>query len=54
MEFFVYPDKITRLLQAFNKQSQSAVRVNEDLTDWFDTRGATGLCAITSTVQDPS
>ena len=37
MKFFGYPDKITRLLQALYKQSQSTVRVNGDLTDWFAT-----------------
>ena len=37
MAFFGYPTKIIRLLQALYKQSQSAVRVNGELTDWFTT-----------------
>ena len=37
MKYFGYPDKITRLLQASYKQSQSAVRVYGDLTEWFAT-----------------
>ena len=37
MAFFGYPAKIIRLLQALYKQSQSAVRVNGELTDWFAT-----------------
>ena len=42
MKFFGYPDKITRLLQALYKQSQSTVRVNGDLTDWVAT--TVGVC----------
>ncbi len=37
MKFFGYPDKIIYLLQAFYKSSQSSVRVNGELTDWFQT-----------------
>ena len=57
MKFFGYPDKITRLLKALYKQSQSTVRVNGDLTDWFATTVGvreSGLCAITPTLQYPS
>ena len=47
MKFFGYPDKITRLLQALYKQSQSAVRVNGDLTDWFATTvGVRQVCVL--------
>ena len=38
MAFFGFPDKYIRLLQALYNQSQSAVRVNGSLTDWFTTR----------------
>ena len=38
MAFFGFPDKYIRLLQALYNQSQSAVRVNGSLTDWFSTR----------------
>ena len=37
MAFFGYPAKIIRLLQALYKQSQSAIRVQAELTDWFTT-----------------
>jgi len=37
MEFFGFPSKLIRLLQALYKQSQSAVRVNGELTEWFKT-----------------
>jgi hypothetical protein len=37
MRFFGFPTKIICLLQALYKTSQSAVRVNGELTDWFNT-----------------
>ena len=37
MEHLGYPSKIVRLLQALYKTSKSAVRVNQELTDWFPT-----------------
>ena len=37
VEFFGYPSKLIRLLQALYNQSQSAVRVNGELTEWFKT-----------------
>ena len=38
MEHLGYPSKIVRLLQALYKTSKSAVRVNQELTDWFPTQ----------------
>ena len=38
MSFFGFPDKYTRLLQVLYNQSQSAVRINGSLTDWFTTK----------------
>ena len=37
MEHLGYPSKIVRFLQALYKTSTSAVRVNQELTDWFPT-----------------
>ena len=37
MRHLGYPDKIVRLLQALYNISKSAVRVNNDLLDWFKT-----------------
>ena len=37
MSFVGNPDKIIRLIKALYKKSQSAVRVNGDITDWFAT-----------------
>ena len=37
MNFFGSPNKIIKLLKALYNISQSAVRVNGDLTDWFAT-----------------
>ena len=37
MQFFNYPAKYIRLLQALYDKSESAVRVNGELTDWFRT-----------------
>ena len=37
MEHLGYPSKIVRLLQVLYKTSKSAVRVNQELTDWFPT-----------------
>ena len=36
-EHLGYPSKIVRLLQALYKTFKSAVRVNQELTDWFPT-----------------
>ena len=38
MEHLGYPSKIVRLLQALYKTSKTAVRVNQELTDWFPTQ----------------
>ena len=38
LAFFGFPNKIIRLLEALYNKSQSSVRVNGDLTDWFETR----------------
>ena len=35
MEHLGYPSRIVRLLRALHKTSKSAVRVNQELTDWF-------------------
>ena len=37
MTFFGFPKKIISLLQALYRISQSTVRVNGSLTDWFST-----------------
>ena len=53
MKFFGYRDKITRLLQALYKQSQSAVRLNGDLTDWFATTvGVRQSCVLSPELFD--
>ena len=37
LRFFSFPQKIINLLQALYSKSNSAVRVNGDLTEWFQT-----------------
>ena len=37
MRHLGYPDKIVRLLQALYQISTSAVRVDDDITEWFKT-----------------
>jgi hypothetical protein len=47
LAFFGFPEKIIRLLKALYSTSQSAVRVNGELTDWFTTKvGVRQGCVI--------
>ena len=47
MNFFGYSSKYIHLLQALYQQSNSAVRVNGELTDWFKTTvGVRQGCAL--------
>ena len=49
MEHLGYPSEIVRLLQALYKTSKSAVRVNQELTDWFPTHtGVRQGCILSS------
>jgi len=51
--FLVYEDKLVRSLEALYKHTMSSVRVDGDLSQWFETViGVTaGMCAVTIIVQ---